>query len=389
MKARVRQLLVLFPFFAMGAFAEDAVMKNATFCRSVTEHQSPKDKAEFFYPDETVYLSVELKGRPKSGIAAARFLFRGELIADAKIDVADLNKGVLFSVGQSTFVGFNLTPSKNGLPIGDTYVAEVTFDGKPLGKFPFRIAPPKDAEPSRISKTVLAHGTDKESNPVGEATTFKPLDTVVLAGRGDLGRATWLEAHWIVNGKVAERGTRSVKLPENKKDVPFYFSFVPDGGWPEGEQSVVLIMNAKEVARHSFTITPGPAGAEKALKVTGVDLFHDDGKGEPAKKTDGFDPAEKRLHVRFSLAEPGVAYGTKIRWSLVKSAEVEPQEIASVVIKQDKFADNVVGSLSIKKSLPVGSYRVDLLKGDAVLGSKEFSVGEKSSVPEVGGELKK
>lgn len=389
MKLSLHLVLVLLPLLALSAFAEDSLMRSAVFCRSVNENQSPKEKAEFFYPEDTVYLSVELKGRPTSGIAAVRFLFRDELVAEAKIDVAELNKGVIFSVGQDTYVGFNLTPSGKGLPVGDAYVAEVTFDGKPLGKFPFRIAPPKDSIPSMVAKTVLAHGTDQDSNPVGESTTFKPLDTVVLAGRGDLGIATWLEANWIVNGKVDERGTRSVKLSENKKDVPFYFSFIPPNGWPEGEQTVVLIMNAKEVARHTFTITPLPAGAGKDIKVSSVVLYHDDGKGEAGEKTDAFDPSEKRLHVRFALAEPAIGYGTKIRWSLVKSAEVEPQEIASATVRQEELDKGIIGSLSIKKSLPVGSYRVDLLKGETVLGSKEFNVGADSSAPGVGGGLKK
>lgn len=365
-----------------SSLAADAskLLKSAVFCRSVTEQQTPKEKADFFYPEETVYLSVELKGRPSSGIAAAKFWFREQMIAEAKLDVADVNKGIFFSVGESTYTTFSLHP-KSELPIGDQYKVEVTFDGKPLGTFPFSIHPPKGALPAKMISTTLAHGTDDKDNPIGETKVFKSLDKVVLVGRADLGRSSWLEATWWVGGTVDKKGTRSVKSEEDKPNVPFYFSFIPAKGWPAGEHRVVLTMDGKEVARQSFTVLPPPPDAGKQITVNSVTLHHDDGKGEVGEKTDGFKASETRLHVRFALEEPAIVYGTMVRWTLVKSDDAEPQEIAAVVLQDDALQKAVFGSLSIKKALPAGTYRVDLLKEDTVLASKEFKVTAGSSSP--------
>src|SRR3954468_10953550 len=133
----IRQALIFSLAFALVAAlssrssAADTLLKNATFCRGFDEKQAPKEPTDFFAENETIYFSVELKGRPESGIVSTKFMFRDDLIAEAKVDVATANKNVVFSFGQNTFAGFNLA-HKSPLPVGDCYSAEVSFDGKSL-----------------------------------------------------------------------------------------------------------------------------------------------------------------------------------------------------------------------------------------------------------------
>ncbi|MBN1918393.1 MAG: hypothetical protein JW889_10815 [Verrucomicrobia bacterium] len=111
---------------------------DVTFCHGLTENMEAEQPGDTFRPDETVYLSVTLKGRPKQGTVSAKFYYGDEFIAEASVDLGDVNSGVLFSVGESTFVGYTLT-HENPFPIGDEYRAELFHDDEPIGKYPFRV----------------------------------------------------------------------------------------------------------------------------------------------------------------------------------------------------------------------------------------------------------
>jgi hypothetical protein len=208
-----------------------------------------------FARDETVYLSLKIKGRPKEGLVLARFYWRDTSIAEASVDLADVNSGLLFSVGEDTFAGYTLT-HQDPFPVSDKYRADVFYNDQPLGTYAFRVVPPPEAIPSQVKQVTLAKGADENYNPVEPATTFAADETVYLVGRGDLGLDTWIQADWYVSGQLDEAGTRSITLQENAPDVGFSFSFLPEGGWPAGEHLVVLTMNDQEVGRYSFTITP-------------------------------------------------------------------------------------------------------------------------------------
>ncbi|HNS50150.1 MAG TPA: hypothetical protein PKO09_03125 [Anaerolineae bacterium] len=234
--------------------AETAVeMLEAVFAHGLTEQMEPQDPGTDFAPDEAVYLSVKIKGRPKAGVVAARFFLGDALIVEGSVDLADVNSGVLFSVGENTYAGYSFTHT-DPLPISDNYHADILFDGVPLGSAGFQVVPPEGAIPSQIAEAVLAKGTDADYNPLEPATTFAVDQEVFLVGRGDLGIATWIEARWYVNGQLDESGTRSLTLEENYQDVPFSFSFLPEGGWPLGGHWVVLVMNDREVGRYDFTV---------------------------------------------------------------------------------------------------------------------------------------
>jgi hypothetical protein len=213
----------------------------------------PVDPGSDFSPDETVYLSVQIKGRPEEGLVIARFYWHDSSIAEASVDLADANSGLLFSIGEDTYAGYTLTHDEPFL-VSDQYRAEVFYNDQPLGTYPFRVVPPAEAIPSQVTQVTLALGADENYNPVDPTTTFAPDQTVYLVGAGDLGLATWIQADWYVNDQLDEAGTRSITLDQNIPGAGFSFSFLPEGGWPEGEHFVILTMNDQEVGRYSFTV---------------------------------------------------------------------------------------------------------------------------------------
>lgn len=243
-------------------------IREAVFAHGLGEQMQPLNPGDDFQPAETVYLSLRIAGRPEMGLVTARFYWRDTLIAEAGVDLADANSGLLFSIGEDTYAGYTLT-HEQPFPLSDNYHAEVFYDDQSLGAYPFRVVSPPEAIPSQVKQVTLARGADEDYNPVEPTTAFAFDEMVYLVARGDLGTATWLQADWYVNGQLDETGTRSLTMEENAADVGLAFSFLPEGGWPPGEHFVILTMNDREVERYTFTIvsssdalpsTPAPAG---------------------------------------------------------------------------------------------------------------------------------
>ena len=132
-----------------------SVLEEAVFAKALTKDNEPEKPSNDFAPSETICLSLKLKGRPKTGIVMAKFYFEDELISDAKVDVSTVNSGVLFSVGESTFVGFSLKHPK-AFPVGSKYRAETFFNDKPLGTYKFSIVPAGADASSKISAEAIA-----------------------------------------------------------------------------------------------------------------------------------------------------------------------------------------------------------------------------------------
>lgn len=226
---------------------------EANFAHGLNDEMQAIDPGSDFYPDQTVYLSLTIKGRPEEGLVTARFYWGETFIAEASIDLADVNSGLLFSIGENTYAGYTLT-HEQPFPIGSGYRADLFYNDQSLGSAPFRVVPPAEAIATVINTVTLARGADENYNPIEPTTQFAAADTVYLVGNGDLGLATWLQADWFVNGQLDEAGTRSLTLEENIEDAGFAFSFVPEGGWPAGDHWAVLTVNNEEIGRYSFTI---------------------------------------------------------------------------------------------------------------------------------------
>src|SRR5574341_617215 len=77
-------------------------VEEANFAHSLDDKMRAVDPGSDFTPEETVYLSLTVKGRPQAGEVAARFYWHDDLIAEAAVDLADVNSGVIFSLGEST-----------------------------------------------------------------------------------------------------------------------------------------------------------------------------------------------------------------------------------------------------------------------------------------------
>lgn len=272
---------------------------EATMAHGLTDDMQPLDPGADFAPDETVYLSLKIKGRPEEGAVSAQFYWREDLIAGATVDLADTNSGLLFSIGEDTYVGYTLTHDQ-AFPLSDRYRAEVFYDDQPLASYPFRVVPPPDAIPSQVQQVTLALGADQNYNPIDPTTTFAFDEEVYLVGGGDLGLATWLQADWYVDGQLDPAGTRSVSLEENIPGAGFAFSYLPEGGWTPGEHFVVLTMNDQEVGRYTFTVVSS-GGAAPLDRVAFWDAFLLPQDAETVPVVEGYD-----LGFATALSEPKV-----------------------------------------------------------------------------------
>lgn len=76
---------------------ETTVFRKVTFAKKLGKQAEPGSKYE---PTSTVYLSTEIKGRPKSGKAKCKYYWKDEFTSEATVDLADVNAGVLLSVGE-------------------------------------------------------------------------------------------------------------------------------------------------------------------------------------------------------------------------------------------------------------------------------------------------
>jgi hypothetical protein len=374
-----RHAIIFLLVFGLGApcpsrSAEEGPIESVTFCHGLEENQAPKDPTESFATDETIYLSIEFKGRPKSGIVAAEFLFRDDPMAGAQVDLSTVKTGGVPSTAENTFAGFNLN-HKSPLPVGDCYTVKISLDGTPIGTFPFKIAPPKGALSSKIKSITLAKGADKNHKPVDETHAFVPKDTVFLVGTADFGLSSWLEATWMVGGKRDDAGTRTLTSEENKADVPFSFSFMPAGGWPEGSHEVILQLDGTEVAHEKFTVRnaapPVPSGPR--IEVAAIRLYKGGGKAGEGKAVESFAPSDLILVAEWKLKKASPVKGLQIAWFLEEAAGVKEKRLATSDL-EGGVNDYVTSTFTTKKGLPVGKYRVELLQDGSRVDAKTFEV---------------
>ena len=303
---------------------------EATFAHGLGEQMQPIDPGSEFSPSDSVNLSLRIKGRPKEGVITARFFWYDAPITEASVDLADANSGLLFSFGEDTYVGFSLTPSEP-FPLSDQYSAQVFFNDQPVGVYSFSIVPPADAIPSTVSAVTLAQGATDNYDPITPTTTFSSDMEVFLVGEGDLGIATWLQADLYINGEPFEEGTRSLTLEENIPGAGFVFSFLPEGGWPEGEHFVVLTMNDREVGRYTFTTSgeAAPVGAGSFDEQAFWDAFPVPDGAEGTPVTDEYDGGFVTSLSEQEVFEAYAEWLTEQGWQQAPSepAETMPSQV--------------------------------------------------------------
>ena len=147
---------------------------EATFAHGLDEDMGPEEPGNEFQPDETIYLSIKLKGMPKEGVVTARFMYEDQEIAEASVDIAESLKeqGVLFAIGGNTQVGFTLSHD-NPFPPGDGYKAKVYLNGKPAGEYGFVIlgdasSQSEDTTPTSMNPTPTSAEEPVPTQPEGE-----------------------------------------------------------------------------------------------------------------------------------------------------------------------------------------------------------------------------
>ena len=84
---------------AEPAAAKGITISKATFAREVTSDFKAKGLTTKFRGPETVFLLLQVKGRPKSGKIEATWSFRGDPIGKADVDLSSVNKGSSFQSG--------------------------------------------------------------------------------------------------------------------------------------------------------------------------------------------------------------------------------------------------------------------------------------------------
>ncbi len=390
-------MLVAFWFGSVLLASAKDVPAKGEFPKVVYTHklnadQSPSDKVEAFTQEDVIYLSMEIKGRPKIGKATAQFYYLEQLIDESTVDMASISPATASSKSGNTFMGFQLKPP-SPLPVGVGCRAELSWDGKSVGAFPFKIAAPEGALPSSISSVKLAKGVNEAFVPQNETKEFSPQEKVYLVGTGKFGKESRFWVDWFVAGKLDEEGTKSFTVNENKETLPFSFSFLPAGGWPAGEHEVVIMLDGKEAVRNKFTIKAEVADgskmsefqrglrelanelqANKTIQVRKVTLFKDDGSGKPGAAATEFTTKDLHLHAEFSLDLPVNVSGAKVVWTIVKTGKLENHPLATVDVAEKGLKDFVASDLKSESALPAGDYKVELLKAGQVLGSKAFQI---------------
>ncbi len=151
-------------------------VEGVTLAHGLTEKMAPIDPGNEFGPNDTVYLSVKLKGNPKSGVVSADFKYGKQEIAAAKVDLAQERKkqGVIFSIGGNTFVGFTLTHEKP-FPPGETYRVDVEANGVPVGSYTFKVTGEAAASAPTTTPGVTPKPTSGGAPAAGHEVTINAL----------------------------------------------------------------------------------------------------------------------------------------------------------------------------------------------------------------------
>ena len=113
-------------------------VKGVTLAENLDANYQPVNPKTQFLPTDTIYVSVDVAGRPKIGTMNGKFYYGDQLISEATLDFSTVNQGVIISVGQDTFAGFNLAPSQPW-PVDTGYRFELFVNGSKFGDYPYQV----------------------------------------------------------------------------------------------------------------------------------------------------------------------------------------------------------------------------------------------------------
>jgi hypothetical protein len=207
-----------------------------------------------FRADEhTVWTRVTIAGRPSSGVVTMRWMWRDLRIAEAQVDLGDVNGGLLFSFGQDTFIkGYMTSPQ---LYIGTGHRLVLLSGTTELGAYPFTVVPPTGARPSRFVTAALYKSDPRQGNPGAPVTAFGPTEIVYVVGRVALGQGSWFNSTFTVGGQPVPALTQEMIGPVGGGDeLNFVHLGRPPGVWPPGTHRVTMVLDDRDVATYDFTV---------------------------------------------------------------------------------------------------------------------------------------
>jgi hypothetical protein len=132
-------LVIVLALTACGGGAEvKPSVKSVTFAEKLNENYQAVNPKTQFKPTDVIYVSVDIAGRPKTGIVNAKFYIGDQFIAEGTLDLSSSNSGVLFSIGEDTFAGFWITPTQ-AWPVSKDYRMDLFLDNVKLGSYPYEV----------------------------------------------------------------------------------------------------------------------------------------------------------------------------------------------------------------------------------------------------------
>jgi hypothetical protein len=121
-----------------GAADTKPTVKGVSFAEKLNESYQAVNPKTQFKPTDVIYVSVDIAGRPKTGIVNAKFYFGDQFIAEGTLDLSSSNSGVLFSIGEDTYAGFWITPTQPW-PVSKDYRMELYLDSVKVGSYPYEV----------------------------------------------------------------------------------------------------------------------------------------------------------------------------------------------------------------------------------------------------------
>ena len=132
-------LIIVLALTAWGGGSEvKPSVKSVTFAEKLDENYQAVNPKTQFKPTDFIYVSVDIAGRPITGILNRKFSYGDQLITEAIVDFSSVNSGVLFSIGEDTFAGFSLSPTQTW-PMSKDYRLELYLDNVKAGSYPYKV----------------------------------------------------------------------------------------------------------------------------------------------------------------------------------------------------------------------------------------------------------
>jgi hypothetical protein len=113
-------------------------IKSVSLAESLNTNAQPVNPKTQFKPADTIYVSVDMAGRPTTGKLNGKFYFGDQLISEFTYDFATANQGLISTLGTDTYAGFNLTPS-SPWPVDTSYRFVLAVNGTKIGDYPYAV----------------------------------------------------------------------------------------------------------------------------------------------------------------------------------------------------------------------------------------------------------